>query len=153
MKLSTRGRYSVRIMLELGKNYYKKNNTVMELNKIAKAQTLSLKYIEHIISDLKRYGLVTSTRGVSGGYKLTRSPEKITLYDVLQATENIANIVKCIHKKTTCIFAKFCNACDIWEGLQKAITDYLRSKKLNEMIKFHESNAGRKVSPESGELS
>ena len=153
MKLSTRGRYSVRIMLELTKNYYKKENAVMELNKIAKAQTLSLKYIEHIICDLKRHGLVTSTRGVSGGYKLNRAPDKISLYDVLQATENIANIIKCIHKKTTCIYSKFCGACDIWEGLQKTITDYLQSKKMSEMAKTNEPPIGRKAIPETGDKS
>lgn len=145
MKLSTRGRYSIRIMLELAKNFYKEENRVMELGKIAKAQNLSLKYIEHIISDLRKQGLVSSVRGVAGGYKLAKSPDKITLYDILQASENIGTIVKCVHKKSTCSFIRLCGACDVWEGVQKVIVDHLKTKRLTDIVRSHEIHTGQKV--------
>ncbi len=145
MKLSTRGRYSIRIMLELAKNYYHENNAVIELNKVAKAQGLSLKYIEHIVSDLKKQGLVASIRGVGGGYKLTKSPDKISIFEILQASENISSIVKCIHKKSSCSCLKLCSACEIWEGIQKAIVDYLKTKKLIDIVRTNEAYVGKVI--------
>jgi Rrf2 family protein len=132
-------------MLELAKNFYKEENRIMELSKIAKAQNLSLKYIEHIISDLRKQGLVESVRGVAGGYRLYKAPDKISLYDILQASENIGSIVKCVHKKSTCSFIKLCGACDVWEGIQKAIVEHLKTKNLSDIVRSHEIHAGQKV--------
>jgi Rrf2 family protein len=131
-------------MIELGKNYYLNGNSVMELKKIAKKQSLSIKYIEHIISDLKKHGLVQSERGVSGGYRLARPPEKINLLDIFEATEDIS-VVNCLHKKETCALYQVCTACEIWEGIQKSITGHLRSRKLVDALKIYETRTRQKV--------
>lgn len=139
MRISTRGRYSMRIMLELAKNYYKNDNLVMDLKKITKAQKLSVKYMEHIISGLKKAGLVLSERGIRGGYKLSMPPEKISLYHIFNATEKVNNLVNCLQEKTTCGIQKTCAAYDIWEGLRKTLINYLKSKDLKELLRIHES--------------
>jgi Rrf2 family protein len=149
MRLSTRGRYSLRIMAELGKNYYRNDNNVLELNRIAKNQSLSVKYIEHIISDLRKAGLVSSERGVAGGYRLSRSPERITLFDILQATEKISKIVSCIENRDTCALQDVCAACDIWEDIQKVITDHLKTRKLTNFLKMQEEKTGQQIIPKA----
>lgn len=147
MRLSTRGRYSLRIMTELGINYYKNGNEVLELNRIARKQSLSVKYIEHIVSDLRKSGLVTSERGVSGGYRLSRPPEKISLFDILQATEKISRIVPCVDNKDTCSLHDVCASCEVWEGIQKVVSDYLKSRKLSGIIRNREEQTRHRKHP------
>jgi len=134
MKISTRGRYAVKVMHELARDYQKNSKRVMDLRQIAKNQKLSLKYIEHIISKLRRSGLVESARGVTGGYRLSRPPEKITSFDILETTENITDFCPCFKQTTECPFEKACGVCAFWKDLRAMLTKHLKGITLADIL-------------------
>jgi len=133
MKLSTKGRYALRAMLELANNYYENNNSLIDLKHIAKKQQLPIKYLEHLMSDLKKANLVFSERGFSGGYKLKDDPNNINLFLILNSTENIANLTQCLDKEFLCDLKKTCATFEIWSGLKEVIIKYLQSLSLKNL--------------------
>jgi Rrf2 family cysteine metabolism transcriptional repressor len=122
MRISTKGRYGLRAVLDLA--YYSKDENI-PLNTIAKRQQVSEKYMEQLFSALKKSGLVVSSMGVQGGYKLSCSPEKITVGDVLIALEGDLSIIDEVHIGTG-------------DGLRESIIDeYLHNtlwEKINEEV-------------------
>jgi Rrf2 family protein len=141
MRISTRGRYAMKLMVELGQQFQKNGNQVMDLKKIARNQKLSLKYIEHIISRLKRAGLVDSVRGVSGGYKLNRPLEKISSLEILESAENISDFCPCFKQTAECPFENVCGLCDFWKGLRSMLVKHLQGISLADIVH------GRKLGP------
>ncbi|MCJ7665158.1 MAG: Rrf2 family transcriptional regulator, partial [Actinobacteria bacterium] len=112
MKLSTRGRYGTRLMLELAQQFGK--GPVL-LKDISESQDISLKYLGQLIIPLKIAGLIKSTRGSHGGYFLSRSPDMIKLYEVVGAVEGPIAFTECVESPDICYRSKTCAAREVWE--------------------------------------
>ena len=143
MRISTRGRYAMKLMAELGRQFQKNANQILDLKKIAKNQKLPLKYIEHIISVLRRAGLVNSVRGVTGGYKLNRSPDKISSLDILESAENISDFCPCFKQTAACQFENVCGLCDFWKGLRAMLIKYLQGISLTDIVSMSKAESRR----------
>ena len=110
MKISTRGRYAVRVMLDLAWN---SNGECIKVKEIAARQGISEKYLEQIIAILNKAGYVKSVRGAQGGYQLTKTPEEYTVGMILRLTEGSLAPVACLEKD-----AEICERCDTCETLE-----------------------------------
>jgi len=131
MKLSARGEYSTRLMMELATNY---NKGPMLLKDISKVQDISLKYLGQLIIPLKVAGLIRSIRGSHGGYYLSRPPQDIKLIDILEATEGSLYIVECIKNPDICYRSKNCIAREIWKEASEAFLNVFKSITLKDMV-------------------
>jgi Rrf2 family protein len=130
MKLNTKIRYGVRTMIELALDY---NGKGLFQKDISERQNISYKYLDHIISALKARGLISNVDGKKSGYRLSRLPEEITIYDVYKAFEPELLIVDCLTVDGQCANEKACAAQQLWFGLNTIIIDYLKSQTLKEL--------------------
>lgn len=121
MRLSTRGRYGTRLMVDLAQRYA---DGPVPLAEIAKRQDLSAKYLEQLIILLKGAGLIRSVRGRSGGYMLARKPEKISVGEIVETLEGKLAVVDCVLEPDLCYRSMECPTRHIWLG----ITDLLKKK-------------------------
>ena len=131
MKISTKGRYALTIMLSIAKGYDK--DEYISLNKIAEDEQISVKYLEKIMTSLKKNNLVKSTTGKDGGYKLNKKPEEYKIGEIIRAAEENLDVVKCINKPD-CPKKTTCKTYTLWEGLNNEINDYLDSKTLKDYL-------------------
>jgi Rrf2 family protein len=138
MKLSTRGRYSTRLMLELGLRF---GQGPVLLKDISNKQEISLKYLGQLIIPLKIAGLIKSTRGSHGGYFLAKPPEDIKLSQILRAVEGNLAFTECVDSPDICYRSENCVAHDIWEDASKQFNDMLNSISLADMLKKHEKKS------------
>lgn len=127
MKLNTKTRYGVRTMVELAMNWEGKGLFQKE---ISERQGISYKYLDHIISALKTRGLIANVDGKKSGYRLTRAPEEITIYDIFTAFESDISIIDCITSDGNCTNVKACASHQLWANLNKHIINYLKSENL-----------------------
>lgn len=132
MRLSTRSRYGTRLMLKLALNYTK---GPVFLKDIAQEEEISEKYLSHLVIHLKASGLISSSRGAHGGYRLAKSPQLITVKDIVQALEGNLSTVECVKNPSVCKRVKGCVTRDVWETLDEKISDTLNSVTLNDLIK------------------
>ena len=98
MKISTKGRYALRVMVEFAAH----DGEVLSLKHVSEAQKISLKYLEQIVQMLVKHNLLLSFRGTNGGYKLTQKPSEITVAAILNATEGNLSVVNCVTDKSVC---------------------------------------------------
>jgi len=132
MKVSTKGRYALRIMIDLSLHG---DENVISLKEIAERQEVSVKYLELIVAVLNKAGLVASTRGKSGGYRLTRAPKDYTVGSILKLTEGSMSPVACLSDgECTCDRADRCVTLPMWEELDRVIDGYLESVTLQDLI-------------------
>ena len=131
VRLSTKGRYSARIMLELALRF---GNGPVLLKDIAKSQGISAGYLEHIMPPLKAAGLVSSTRGAHGGYTLSRQPSEITLGEVVSVVEGGMALVECVASPNVCSRSDRCITRDIWGRAGEKIAEVLDSITLGDMV-------------------
>ena len=131
MMISTRGRYALRVMLDLAKD---DTGTYVPLDDIARREGMSEKYLESIIVGLSRAGLVKALRGKGGGYKLTRKPEDYPLGESLRLTETSLAPVTCLESGAACPEAGACPTFPLWQGLDKVIDDYLNAHTLADLM-------------------
>ncbi len=130
--ISTRGRYALRMMLDLAEN---QGDGYVSLKDIAARQDISKKYLEQIIPVLNRAGLLQTTRGVQGGYRLTRRPEEYTVLDILSATETGLAAVACLEQDANpCARCCDCLTLPVWQGLDKVVKDYLNGITLQDVL-------------------
>lgn len=130
--ISTRGRYALRMMLDLAEN---QGDGYVALKDIAARQDISKKYLEQIIPVLNRAGLLQTTRGVQGGYRLTRRPEEYTVLDILSATETGLAAVACLEQDANpCARCADCLTLPVWQGLDKVVKDYLGGITLQDVL-------------------
>lgn len=123
MKISTKGRYALRIMIDLALH---DEGSFIPLKSIAERQDITVKYLEQIITLLQRAGFVKSLRGNSGGYKLSKPAKEYTVGDVLRITEGSLTPVGCLDDAINqCPRSCKCATLTFWEGLQKLINDYV----------------------------
>jgi Rrf2 family cysteine metabolism transcriptional repressor len=131
MKLSTKGRYAMRAMLDLAQHY--KEGLVM-VKDVAKRQEVSERYLEHLFLSLKTAGLVKSVRGAHGGFTLAKVPNKIKLIDIFSVSEGPLALVECVIDASSCSRSSKCATRDIWGELQSAMHDILGSLTLQDLI-------------------
>lgn len=143
MKLSTKGRYGVRLMIDLAFHYGEGPSLLKE---IAKRQAISEKYLWHLINSLKVVGLVAATRGARGGYILAKPPSKITMKEILQASEGAMCLVDCVEKPSLCKFAPICAARDLWSEIAGNIDHILTSTTLADMVARQEAKQEKNIS-------
>ncbi|MBW1896941.1 MAG: Rrf2 family transcriptional regulator, partial [Deltaproteobacteria bacterium] len=124
MKISTKGRYGTRAMIDIGENYGK---GPVPLRQLAERQCISMKYMEQIIPLLKASGLIRSARGARGGYALAKEPRQITLGDIIRALEGSWSLVDCVEDPSLCDRAKECVTYEIWHDIHCAIHKVLDS--------------------------
>ncbi len=139
MRLSTRSRYGTRLMLELALNYNKGN---VLLKDVAREEDISEKYLSHLVIPLKANGLISSSRGAHGGYKLAKSPSRITIKDIVQTLEGNLSPVECIKNPSVCRRVTGCVTRDVWEMLDEKISDTLSSITLKDLIKQKSEQTG-----------
>ncbi len=132
MKISTRGRYALRVMIDLALN---DNGDYISLKDIAQRQEISNKYLEQIISLLNKAGFLKTARGNMGGYKLSREPKEYIVGDILRATEGELSPTYCLTEEGKCSRQKGCKTHDFWKGLDNAIKEYVDSKTLQDLLK------------------
>ena len=122
MLVSTKGRYALRVMLELAQD---DSAAYLPLPAIAERQGISEKYLESIISVLSKAGLVDGLRGKGGGYRLTRSPDQYTVGEILMLTEGSLAPVSCLTPNATpCSRMATCRTYEMWKGLNDLISNY-----------------------------
>lgn len=139
MKVSTKGRYAIRLMLDIAEN---SRNGNVSLKDVSKRQEISLKYLEQIVNMLSKSGLVRAQRGSQGGYKLQKPAEDITIGDILRVTEGDIAPVACLEtEKNTCSRAAICPTLSFWEGLYKVVNEYLDGTSLAELIQKNSNDA------------
>ena len=131
MKLSTRGRYGVRAMLELAMNSGK---GPVPLRDLASRQEISAKYLEQLLIPLKGAGLVKSIRGARGGYMLAHDPSRISLYDIVRSLEGPLAPVECVEDAAYCDRVGGCTVHLVWGEMGKILVDYLTSLTLAELV-------------------
>ena len=123
MKISTKGRYALRMLVYLAVH---QDKSFISLAEIAEAEHISKKYLEQIVPLLTKAGLLRANRGNRGGYLLAKPPQSCTVGDVLRATEGNLAPVACLSlPENTCPHVSDCRTLYVWEGLHSAITDYL----------------------------
>jgi cysteine synthase len=130
MKVSTKGRYGLRAMIELATRY---TTGPIFIGTISVNQGVSLKYLHAILTELKKAGLVRSLRGRTGGYVLARSPARITLQDIFHALEGPLSLVDCLQEKGACPREGICTTRDVWSDLSRSIDEILGQTTLQEL--------------------
>ena len=132
MRISTKGRYALRIMLDLAQN---DDLGPVALREISERQNITPKYMESIMSMLLRDKLVQSLRGKAGGYQLTRKPEEYPIYEILSCAEGGLAPVHCLAmEENECPIRKTCLTIPVWEGLHQVIKDYLSGITLRTLV-------------------
>lgn len=132
MKISTKGRYALRMMIDIAQH---QGEGKIALKDIAKRQEISMKYLEQIVSPLIHAGLIRSTRGAQGGYSLLRYPGDYNALEIIEAVEGKMAIVSCLETPTnTCPRYTSCTTIKMYEGLNKQIRDYLENFTLQDFL-------------------
>ena len=133
MMISTKGRYALRVMVELASHDVDK---YIPLREIAKNQDISEKYLESIIKVLVQHNLVIGIRGKGGGYKLSYNPAKYTVGEILRLTEGSLAPVACLKDETNhCERSANCLTLPMWEELNRIVNEYLDSITLEDLVK------------------
>jgi Rrf2 family iron-sulfur cluster assembly transcriptional regulator len=130
MKLSTRGRYGTRLMVELARNYGKGPTSIAE---ISRKQDIPIKYLEQLIIPLKKADLVRSARGPKGGHMLSMPPEKINLWDILVLLESKSSLVDCLLDESVCAHTDTCPVRPVWGKALQALVQIFRTTTLRDV--------------------
>ena len=140
MKISTKGRYALRMLYDLALH---SEDGYISLKDIAERQNISKKYLEQIVPLLSRNGCLKTNRGNKGGYMLNKSPSEHTVSEILRATEGNLAPVSCLEcTPNECPRADECSTLFVWEGLYKVITSYLDSITLQDIIDHVSKKSG-----------
>lgn len=132
MKISTKGRYALRMLLDLAEY---QNDGYVALKDIANRQGISKKYLEQIVPIFGRSDILCTSRGFQGGYRLAKSPDKYTVGEILRLTERGLAPVACLeHNPVECKRSKECATLPVWQGLFKTINEYLDGITLQDIL-------------------
>lgn len=128
MKISTKGRYALRLMLDLA---MQQEGSYTSLKDVSKRQSVSMKYLEQIVAQLCRSGYIRSLRGPQGGYRLSRLPEEYSIGDILRVTEGDLSPTACLQDQpNACPGAAFCPTLPFWQGLSDVVNNYVNQVTL-----------------------
>lgn len=140
MKISTKGRYALRMLVDLAMH---QNDGYISLKEIAERQDISKKYLEQIVPLLNKSGILKTNRGFQGGYMLSKSPSQISVGEVLRITEGSLSPVACLEfENNSCDRAEQCYTLGIWKGLYEVITKYLDGISIQDIIDNNSYLAG-----------
>lgn len=132
MKISTKGRYALRMMLDLAEH---QGDGFVALKEIAKRQEISKKYLEQIIPLLNQSNILQTNRGYQGGYRLARTPDQYTVGEILRMTEGSLAPVACLEQTPNqCQRCGECATLSVWEGLERVINEYLDGITLQDIL-------------------
>ena len=132
MKISTKGRYALRMLIDLAEHG---NGSFVALKDIAERQQISKKYLEQIVPLLSRSGILRTNRGFQGGYMLAGSPEKYTVGEILRLTEGNLAPVECLCREPIeCDRSGDCVTLPVWQGLYRVINEYLDGITLQDIL-------------------
>ena len=145
MKLPTRVRYGCRAMVALALH---EEQGPVPLEVLAQEQSIPERYLAKIVQDLRRSGLIRSVRGAHGGYRLSRSPARITLLDVWEALEGTFCPVDCVDAPRTCRRADECVTRGVWEELRDAVTGVMQARTLAGLARRHKQQTARRAAAE-----
>ena len=143
MKLSTKGRYALRLMLDMALN---NTGNPIRIKDIAARQNISDKYLEQIVSVLNKAGFVKSIRGPQGGYKLTKRPEQYTVGMILRLTEGSLAPVSCLDDEVNmCDRQEECVTLILWRKLDDAIKSVIDNVTLADLLEWNEQQNGNYI--------
>lgn len=148
MRISTKGRYAVRVMLDLALN---DTGDYIKVKRIADRQGISEKYLEQIIAVLNRAGFVRSTRGAQGGYRLSRDPSEYTVGQILRLTEGPLHPAPCLEPcgdGQECMRQDTCETMEVWKRLAEAIDNVVDGVTIADLVRRH----GERTDPAAGPL-
>lgn len=132
MKISTKGRYALRMMIDLAEH---QNDGFVALKDIAQRQNISKKYLEQIVPILNRADVLRTNRGFQGGYRLAKNPDQYTVGEILRLTEGSLSPVSCLeHDPIECERSGECITLPIWKGLYRVINEYLNGITLQDIL-------------------
>lgn len=134
MKISTRGRYAIDLMVDLA---LYDNGEPISIKDIAERAQISLKYLEKIVSLLQRAGFVKSVRGAQGGYRLTRKPEEYSVGAILRVTEGELAPVACVEEDSGCAHKSTCSTVKIWQKLNVVINEVVDNISLADLVEWN----------------
>ncbi|MFR6290960.1 MAG: RrF2 family transcriptional regulator [Peptococcaceae bacterium] len=133
MKISTKGRYALRLMLDLAQ--YSNEQEYVSIKKVSKRQDISEKYLEQIVAQLSRAGYVRSTRGAQGGYCLTMEPDQYTVGMVLRLIEGNLSSVSCLEDNPNkCRRCNNCVTLEVWQQINDAVNDIIDHVTLQDLL-------------------
>ena len=140
MKISTKGRYALRLMLDVALNSH---GTAVPLRDVAQRQDISDKYLEQIVTQLSRAGLVRSVRGAGGGYLLTRDPAEYTVGEILRPLEGSLAPVSCVDGSECCGRAEQCVTLEVWREIQQAVSGVVDHITLAQLVERQRQKAAQ----------
>ncbi|MBM3296687.1 MAG: Rrf2 family transcriptional regulator [Candidatus Aminicenantes bacterium] len=149
IKLSTKGRYGTRLMINLA-NHYQAGEEAIILKSISEQEDISIRYLEQIIIPLKIAKLVKSIRGAGGGYTLARHPSKIKLCDILEVLEGSCCLVECVEDPEFCRRTASCAAHEIWMEASRVLKNYFEKLTLQDLLSIYEKKKSEAKSHGSG---
>lgn len=135
IKMSTKGRYGTRLMLQLAHHYDDKESAVI-LRRVAEDEDISIRYLEQIIIPLKVSKLVKSIRGAGGGYTLARSPSEIKISEILHALEGSCCLVECVEDGDFCPRMPTCATYEIWNKASQILKGYFDNLTLQDVVEI-----------------
>ena len=139
MKISTKGRYALRILIDLAEH---RGDGFIALKEVAARQEISKKYLEQIVPLLNKSGILQTNRGYMGGYRLLKEPKDYTVGMILRVTEGNLAPVACLEgEENHCERANECETLAIWQGLSHVINEYLDSITLQDILDKKQENA------------
>ena len=137
MMISTRGRYALRILVDLAEH---QADSFVPLKEIAERQEISEKYLESIVKELVRAKILKGLRGKGGGYRLARAAEDVCVLDVLSLTEGSLASVACLEEGASpCPRASRCRTLPLWKGLDGLVRDYLKGFSIRDLAREDDS--------------
>ena len=137
MRISTKGRYALRLMLDLAEH---QGDGCVSLKDVAQRQDISKKYLEQIVPTLSRAGFLLTNRGYQGGYRLARTPEDYTVYEILAIAEGGLAPVACLDgTENLCPRKDSCLTLPVWKGLDRTIREYLSSITLQDILDMNQN--------------
>jgi len=142
VRLSTRGRYATKAMLDLAFHY---GEGPIMIREIAQRQGVSGRYLEHLVSLLRTAGLVKSTRGARGGFTLAKPPSEIKVSDIIRICEGSIAPTECVDNPEICSRNEFCVARDIWVEMKEAMDGILESTTLQDLIERQQEKGRQKT--------
>jgi Rrf2 family protein len=147
IRLSTKGRYGTRLMLNLAQHFGNGREAVI-LKNISDDERISIRYLEQIIIPLKINRLVKSIRGAGGGYTLARKPEDIKLSEILHALEGNCCLVECVEDESFCEHVEICPTFAIWKNATELLKDYFDGISLKDIVAMAEKKK-KKAKPKA----
>lgn len=142
MKISTKGRYGLRILMDLALHQSEKPRLIRD---IAKSQQISEKYISRLVIALRKAGMIRSVRGVNGGFHIAMKPEDITLLDVIEVMEGPLSIVDCVSAPKKCALSANCAPREIWSKLNEDIRDLMRQTTLADILASYDRQSQKNI--------